>query len=180
MRIYFTGSESSGKSTLCRYISKEYKLDMITEVARKILAEKELNLDSLRSNLDLVNSYQKEIFYRQIFEESKYESFVSDRSIIDAMAYTAQHSSILSELFYSEEFKKSIEELKKDDVYIFYIKPTKATLSQDGVRETLYWDKIIATDSMIKFMLELFNLRYFQINTDSSQERIKLIKSILR
>ncbi len=70
MKVYFIGSHSSGKTTLARYVKDKYRLPMITEVARAILSEKELHLDSLRTNLDVVDDYQSQIFWRQLEEEA--------------------------------------------------------------------------------------------------------------
>ena len=46
MRIYFVGSHATGKTTLCRYVSRRYGLPMISEVARAVLAEMETALDA--------------------------------------------------------------------------------------------------------------------------------------
>jgi len=178
MRIYIAGSHSTGKTSISRILSKEYKLPLLNEVARTVLAEKELNLDVLRTDLDVVDDYQEEVFFRQLKEENKYESFVSDRTF-DNLAYAAQHSRILSKLINSEELKTYVETLKRDDVYLFFIRPSKATLKNDGTRETICWDGVVAIDSMIKFMFEMFDLRYISINSVSMQERIKTIKTII-
>ena len=69
--------------------------------------------------------------------------------------------------------------MKSPDSYIFFVRPSKATLKEDGIRESLSWDGIIAIDAQVKFLCEMFELRYFQINTDSMQERVRLIDSIL-
>jgi nicotinamide riboside kinase len=176
MKVYFIGAHSTGKTTCARYVSEQYNLPMITEVARMILSEKELQLDSLRYNMDLVNSYQKQILYRQLEEESKYESFVSDRSF-DCLAYSAQHSQVLPELIKSDELQKYISDLR--DQFIFFVRPSKATLRADGVRESLNWDGVVEIDAMIKFMLRMWDLPHFQINMDNMQERVKLIDSVL-
>lgn len=178
MKVYMIGAHSSGKTTLARYVSEIYKLPMITEVARQILSEKELHLDSLRSNLDLVDNYQESIFYRQLEEEKKYNSYVSDRSI-DCLAYAAQHSRILSKLLATDELREYLSVLKAPDSILFFVRPCKATLREDGVRESLNWDGVVAIDSMIKFLLQMFDLKHFSINTDNMQERTKLIDSIL-
>lgn len=178
MRIYVTGSHSVGKSTLCRYISNKYNLPFINEVARSVLAEKELNIEELRINLDIVDNYQQEIFYRQIAEEKKHENFVSDRTFCN-LAYTASHSRVLHKLFFTQELKDYVDGLKKKDVVMFFIRPCKDTLKNDGVRESVTWDGIISIDAQIKFMLECFGLNYININTGSMQERIKLIDSVL-
>ena len=66
MRIYFIGSHATGKTTLCRYVSKRYGLPMITEVARGVLAEMETSFDTLRTDVDLVGEYQERVFARQV------------------------------------------------------------------------------------------------------------------
>lgn len=176
MRIYFTGAHSTGKTTLARYTSNQKKLPLLTEVARTILAEKELQIEALRADLGVVNDYQKEVFFRQLAEEKKYKDFVSDRSF-DCLAYAAQHSTVLSEILQTNELKEYINSLRNPDVKIFFVRPSKATLKNDGVRENLFWDGITTIDAMCKFMLEMFNLPYVQINSDSMQERVRLIES---
>jgi nicotinamide riboside kinase len=178
MKVYFVGSHSTGKTTCARYVSGQYKIPMITEVARMILSEKEIHLDSLRYDMNLVNEYQKDIFTRQLQEEAKHKDFVSDRSF-DCLAYTAQHTQILPQLLASPELKTYIASLRAPDSFIFFVRPSKATLRADGVRESLTWDGVVAIDAMIKFMLEMWELRYFQIHIDNMQERIRLIDGVL-
>lgn len=178
MKIYFVGAHSTGKTTCARYVSEKYKIPMITEVARQILSEKELHLDSLRYDLELVDDYQSQVFYRQIEKESEHVNFVSDRSF-DGLAYAAQHSRILPKLIQSSELKTYLKVLKAPDSFIFFVRPTKATMKADGVRESLTWDGVIAIDSMIKLFLEMWELRYFQINIDNMQERVRLIDNVL-
>jgi nicotinamide riboside kinase len=178
MKVYFIGSHAVGKSTLARYVSEQYEIPMITEVARMILSEKELHLDSLRTNLDLVDDYQSQIFFRQLGEEKDKKHFVSDRSF-DCLAYAAQHSRIFSKLARSPELAAYIENLRQPDVFLFFVRPSKATLKADGVRESLTWDGVVAIDAMIKFIIQMYELRHFTIHTDNMQERIQLIDSVI-
>lgn len=179
MRIYLTGSQSSGKSTLARYISKKYNLNQVSEIARTVLAEKELQLDQLRTDLDIVDDFQTEILIRQIKQEADCKgSYVSDRSF-DCLTYTAQHSRVFSTLLKMPELKDYIEILKQPDSIIFFVRPSKDTMKQDGVRENLSWDGIVAIDAMTKMLIEMFELKYFQINTTNMQERVRFVDSIL-
>lgn len=179
MRVYFVGAHSVGKTTLARQVSKKYNLPLITEVARSILSKNETSLNSLRTDINLVNEYQDAVFRRQIEEESKFEdNFVSDRCF-DFLAYAGQHTTILKEIIESDEMKKYIKSLMKKDSFIFFVRPSKVTMKNDGVREDVNWDGIITIDAMIKFVLEMFKIRYYQINFDNMQERLRLIEAVL-
>ncbi len=178
MKVYFVGAHSTGKTTCARYVSEKYKLPMITEVARAVLSEKELHLDSLRYDMNLVDDYQNAIFYRQLMEEEKHKEFVSDRSF-DCLAYAAQHTRILPHLIHGPDIIQYLDKLRQPDSFIFFVRPSKATLKADGVRESINWDGVVAIDAMVKLMLEMWELRYFQINIDNMQERVRLIDSIL-
>jgi nicotinamide riboside kinase len=177
MKIYFIGAHSVGKTTLTRYVNKKYNIPILPEIARLVLAQEELNVDSLRSDILVVNSYQTEIFNRQLLEESKLVDFVADRSLLDCIAYSAQHSIITNELIQRPEFEQYINDLK--DAIIFFVRPSKATLKNDGVREQLNWDAVVSIDAMLKLLLEIYSIKYYQINTDSMQERIRIIDNIL-
>jgi nicotinamide riboside kinase len=179
MRVYLCGSHAVGKSSLARYVSKKYNLPLITECARMVLSERELSVDALRADIDIVDSYQSEVFKRQFLEEQKYKDFVADRSNIDTLAYSSQHSRIASIQFADPILKPYIDSIKAPSSFVFFVRPSKATLSEDGVREKIDWDGIIAIDAMVKLLLEMFEIRYFQINTSSFQERIRIIDSVL-
>ena len=97
-RIYFVGAHSTGKTTMARWVRDRYGLPMIAEVARGVLSEMEAQLDSLRTNVDLVNHYQTEVYLRQISAEMQQEgSFVSDRAFCN-LAYAAHHATILGQV----------------------------------------------------------------------------------
>jgi hypothetical protein len=178
MKVYFVGAHSTGKTTCARYVSEKYKLPMITEVARAVLSEKEWQLDSLRYDMDKVDAYQRQVFVRQMVEETKHSSFVSDRSF-DGLAYAAQHSRILPELMGLPDLPAYIDSLKAPGSFIFYVRPSKVTLKADGVREAINWEGVVSIDAMVKFMLQMWELRYFQIPMENMQERIQLIDNVL-
>jgi len=178
MKVYLAGSHSVGKTTLARYISQKYNLPMITEVARSILSERELNLKTLRTDINVANSFQEAIFFRQLLEEQKHSSFVSDRSI-DCLAYTANHTNILSTIKETEEYKQYVKSLNNKDSIVFFVRPAKETLAQDGVREELTWEGVITIDAMIKCLFEFENIKYIPINTANMQERIMLVDTVL-
>ena len=176
-RIYFVGSHSTGKTTMARWVHEKYNMPMVTEVARTVLAETEAEIEKLRTDVDLVNIFQKKIFNRQIqIERSLKTGFVSDRAF-DNLAYACEHSTVLKELMEQDSFKNYIDWVSKG--IIFFIRPDKSTLSQDGTRETTFWDNIVKIDGMIKLMLEQFGIKYLPINTANMQERVRIVEFIL-
>jgi predicted ATPase len=179
MKVYFIGCHGSGKSTLCRYVSDSYNLPMIPEVARMVLSEMELQVDTLRSDIKTVNAYQSAVFYRQLEEEKKHKTFVSDRSLIDALAYSVQHSTIAPKLMKDSRLQEYVTGLKQKDTIIFFVRPALATLKNDGVRESVSWDGVVSIDAIIKTLLIMFEINVFQLDTENMQERVQIIDSLL-
>ncbi len=173
------GSHSTGKTTLCRYVSEKYKIPMISEVARAVLAQMETSLGALRADISLVNRYQAEIFKRQTEEEYKLEpsnNFVSDRSF-DNLAYAAEHTTIFREVWHSKECQAYLDWVKQG--VVFFVRPHQSLMTQDGVRELGTWEDIIHIDGMVKLLLELAGINYFSICSRSLQERIRFVDAIL-
>jgi len=178
LRIYYVGAHSTGKTTMARYTAQQYGLPIITEVARLLLAEKELSIATLRADIQAVNSYQRGVLEKQISEEAGKEHFVSDRSF-DNLAYAAMHATVLRQMMKDQNLEKYIETLRSKDVAIFFIRPAASIINNDGVREKVEWDELIRIDALVKFMLEMWGLRYFQISTASMQERIRLVDAVI-
>ena len=177
-RIYFIGAHSTGKTTMARYVADKYRIPLLTEVARSLLAERELSMETLRADLGVVDSFQKGIFMRQMEVEKGRDSFVSDRSF-DNLAYAAQHSRVLREVLETREAQAYVDGLRSKDALIFFVRPVRSTMRNDGVREQVEWDGLQQIDGMIKFMLEMWGLRHFQISTGSMQERARFVDAII-
>lgn len=178
MRVYFIGSHSTGKTTLARYVAKKYKLTMLPEVARSVLAEMETTLATLRTDMDTVDEYQQAVWHRQMNVEREAEDdFVSDRAF-DNLAYAAEHSRKAGLFVRQAGFARYVSWLKDADA-IFFIRPHKSLLADDGVRERVEWDSIVRIDGMIKILLELNEIPYMSIESASMQERVRVIDYVL-
>lgn len=178
MRVYFVGAHSTGKTTMARYTAQQHGLPLLTEVARLLLAEKELTISSLRADIQAVNAYQRGVLEKQLSEEAAKQHFVSDRSF-DNLAYAAMHATVLRQMLRDPGMDRYVESLRSKDAVIFFIRPSPAILNNDGTRETVEWDDLVRIDAIVKFMLEMWGLRYFQINTPSMQERIRFVDAVL-
>ncbi len=177
MRVYFVGSHATGKTTLCRYVSRRYGLPMITEVARAVLAELEASLDALRTDMDLVGEYQRRVFDPQVaVEKGQSGGFVSDRAF-DNLAYAAEHTTVLGELLRSDQFQEYMSWVARGTV--FFLRPHPSLLKEDGVRAGVSWDSVLRIDGMVKFMLEQYGVQYLPIESVSMQERVRAIEFTL-
>ncbi len=176
-RIYLVGAHSTGKTTLARWIRDHYGLRLISEVARGVLAEMEAKLGALRADVDLVNRYQSEVFARQIQAEQQMPSgFVSDRAFCN-LAYAAQHSTVLADLAADARLRAYMEHVRSG--LVFFVRPHRELLVQDGVRESPEWDEVVRIDGMVKLMLEMFAIPYVPVASLSMQERVRLLERVL-
>lgn len=178
MRIYFVGAHATGKTTLARYVRDRYGLKLISEVARSILAEMEVSLDRLRSNVDLVNRYQVEVFRRQIEAERDLgDAFVSDRAFCN-LAYTANHGTVMAELFRDPALDEYMRWVA--DGLVFFVRPHPDLIQTDGVRAALRWEDVVLIDGMVKLLLEMYAIPYITVSTLSMQERVRLVDEVVR
>lgn len=176
-RVYLVGAHSTGKTTLARWVRDTFGLPMISEVARGVLAEMEARLDSLRSDIGLVDRYQKEVFLRQLEAEARMEgAFVSDRAFCN-LAYAAHHSTILSQIATDARLASYMESVRSG--LVFFVRPHRELLSQDGVRAGVEWEEVLRIDGMVKLLLEMFAVPYIPLESLSMQERVRAIQRVL-
>jgi nicotinamide riboside kinase len=177
LRVYMVGAHSTGKTTLARWVRDTFGLPMISEVARGVLAEMEAQLDALRSNIEVVNRYQREVFERQITAElAQPGSFVSDRAFCN-LAYAAHHSQVLPELARDERLARYMEFVREG--LVFFVRPHRALVAHDGVRAGVEWEEVVRIDGMVKLMLEWFGIPYIPMESLSMQERVRHIERVL-
>ncbi|MGE0867207.1 MAG: AAA family ATPase [Kofleriaceae bacterium] len=177
MRIYFVGSHATGKTTLCRYVSRRYGLPMISEVARAVLAEMETALDTLRTDMDLVAEYQERVFARQVAVEKLHHGrFVSDRAF-DNLAYVAEHTTNAAAMMNDQRFRDYMRWVSEG--IVFFLRPHQSLLREDGVRAGVSWDSVLRIDGMVKLMLEQHRISYLPIESVSMQERVRAVEFVL-
>ena len=177
VRVYLVGAHATGKTTLARWIRDQFGLPMISEVARGVLAEMEAKLEALRTDLDLVSDYQAQVFERQLeSEELMGGPFVSDRAFCN-LAYAAQHSLISPEVFSDPRLQRYMAGVREG--VVFFLRPHRELLVDDGVRERSDWDEVVRIDGMVKLMLEMFAIPYIPISCLPMQERAHTVSRVL-
>ncbi|MBL8860550.1 MAG: ATP-binding protein [Planctomycetes bacterium] len=177
VRIYLVGAHATGKTTLARWIRDHYGLPMISEVARGVLAEMEAQLDALRSNVDLVDRYQRQVFERQIEAEVRQQgSFVSDRAFCN-LAYAGHHATVLGDIATDPRLSAYLESVRSG--LVFFLRPHRELVVADGVRAGVEWEEVVRIDGMVKLLLELFRIPYIPVASLAMQERVRLVERVL-
>ena len=173
MRIAITGAQSTGKSTLLRYLKNDDDLkgfEFIDELTRKIAA-KGININEEGSNMS-------QIFTVTIHAENIVKDhFISDRCALDGLVYTKwlfdQGKVDKWMLDYAVGVAKEV--IPRYD-YIFYL-PAEIPIEDDGIRSAnvKFRDEIVALFE--KYTKEL-NVKLIELS-GSVKDRAKLFKRVL-
>ena len=184
LRIAFVGGQSTGKSTLARWAKNNYQLPMINEVARQVLGELETNFTTLHSDLNATTAYQQEVFKRQVQVSLAHAGgYVSDRAH-DNLAYAADAADNYSSIVSDPSLGQYLDHL--EDVIIFFVRPHKSLLKDDGVRAPIKWRDVLRIDGIIKYILRSLvvpktgkPLRYFEIASPILLDRVELVRNVV-
>jgi GTPase SAR1 family protein len=170
MKIGFCGTMSVGKTTLVNALKNvpEFK-DYYFATERS----KYLNSLGIPLNNDSTLKGQN-IFLAERCAELMNENLITDRTIIDVIAFTklAKSISYIDGDAFEEYAKRFIREYN----YIFYISPEGIAIEDNGVRETdeLYRNEI---DLNIRQLLAKYQ-PWHHVLTGSTEERVKQVLKI--
>lgn len=163
MRIGLTASHGCGKSSIARNFSNH-----IEEIARWVIAEK-WHPDTLSK--EELDDFELVIMKKQIEAENTMQDFISDRTVIDVLAY----ATTMCRPSMTARLKDMAEMHLKDNPYdlVFYI-PIEFPLEKDGVRfEDDSYQKII--DLQILKYLKRYKIPYITL-TGTLEERLAIIR----
>jgi thymidylate kinase len=174
MKIGFTGTVSVGKTTLVNALKElsEFKDYTFATERSKYLRDLgiPLNTDSTLKG--------QTIFLAERCSELIQENIITDRTVIDVMAFTMCADSI--DPFDKDGFEDYASKFIEEYDWIFYVSPAGVSIEDNNVRATdsNYRDQI---DQMIKYIcsFKLNNIRNFGIISGSTEDRIRQIKSYL-
>ena len=174
MKIGFCGTMSVGKTTLVNALKElpEFKDYQFRTERSKYLMELGIPL-----NTDSTLKGQC-VFLAERASELMQENIITDRTIIDIMAFTRAAKSI--DYNNSEDFIQLASNLLPEYDHIFYISPEGVDMEDNGVRETdLEYRKLI--DFIIKNTITRFQHRFknYTVIGGSTEERISLVKQAL-
>jgi nicotinamide riboside kinase len=170
-KIGICGTVSCGKTTLIKALStlpqfKDYK----------IATERSKYLRDLGIPLNTDSTYKGQIiFTAERASELIHENLLTDRTVIDVMAFSRLSKSM--EYHEMNALEKASAKLIKEYDYIFYISPIGVDIEDNGVRATdpKYRADV---DFTIKNILEVYGVKY-HIISGSTSERIDSMLKIL-
>lgn len=136
MRIGITGAQGVGKTTLAEELARILDLPLIEEQARLVAKEMDiLNLRDLKHDPKKATNFQWNCLKYQLSAEKKHDSFVSDRTTLDNLAYWAKWHScrnqVKDNIMYSQIAFRNIQNYD----LIIYI-PPELFPKNDGFRST--------------------------------------------
>ena len=174
MRIGLTGTISCGKTTLVHALKQ---LDQFKDYETATERSKYLRDLGIPLNTDSTLKGQF-IFLAERCRELLYENVITDRTVIDVMAFAKAAKSI--EYYDAEAFCDAASKLVEEYDYIFYVSPEGVEMEDNGIRETdLQYRETI--DNIIKLVLYRNNHKIKNLVelSGTTEERIAKIKETI-
>ena len=172
MKIGLTGTMSVGKTTLVKALSEVEQFKGYT-----FTTERSAYLHSLGIPLNHETTIEGQtVFLAERVSELMQPNIVTDRTIIDVMAFT--HCANRVSYIDGDAFEEYAKRFLSGYDYIFYVSPKGVDIEDNGVRETdaTYREEI---DRTIKKLLEKHRPIHYTIE-GSTEERIKQILNIVK
>ena len=174
MKIGLCGTMSVGKTTLVNALKElpEFK-DYITRTERS----KELMAQGIPLNTDSTLKGQC-VFLAERSSELMVENIITDRTVIDVMAFANCSTSM--DIYDKEDFETLAAHLVREYDYIFYVSPEGVEIEDNGVRETDANYRVMI-DRSINTLINRYNHRIKNLHTlsGSTEERIELLKQAI-
>lgn len=131
-RIVFTGTHSTGKTTVLKKL-EENGYNVITEVVRQLQSK------GVKINKDGDEKGQTKIFntYKDLLSEVVMEGYISDRCLLDVLAYSVYlaKNGKVSEEFVNKQKKKFAKFVKENPDISYCYFPIEFDLVEDGIRD---------------------------------------------
>jgi nicotinamide riboside kinase len=174
MKIGLCGTISVGKTTLVNALKE------LPEFAGyEFKTERSKYLRDLGIPLNTDSTLKGQIvFMAERSSELMFENMITDRTVIDVMAFTRLAKSI--PYFIADDFNDAVSHLLREYDYIFYVSPEGVELEDNGVRvvDADYRNQV---DKEIQQLITRHKnkLKNYAELSGSTEERIQKIKQVI-
>ena len=174
MKIGFCGTMSVGKTTLVNALKElpEFKNYTFRTERSKYLMKLGIPLDTDSTIKGQI------IFLAERASELMCENIITDRTVIDVVAFTKAAKSI--DYHEMEDFQTLAARLMSEYDHIFYVSPEGVDIEDNGVRETdVEYRELI--DFIIQNIIKRYKYKFknYTVISGSTEERIAQVKSAL-
>ena len=174
MKIGFCGTMSVGKTTLVNALQE---LPEFTNYQFRTERSKYLMELGIPLNTDSTIKGQI-VFLAERASELMCENIITDRTVIDVIAFTKAAKSI--DYHEAEDFIHLATRMLPEYDYLFYVSPEGVEIEDNGVRETdIEYRNLI--DFIIQSIIKRYKYRFkkYTVISGSTEERIAQVKSAL-
>ena len=174
MKIGFCGTVSVGKTTLVNALKELPEFADYNFATERSKYLRDLGIP-LNTDSTLKGQF---IFLAERASELFQENIITDRTIVDVMAFTRLAKSI--PYFMGDEFFKASSYMISEYDYIFYVSPEGVEIEDNGVR-TIDANYRKEVDKEIQRLLTLYKTKipkYYELS-GTTEERIQKIKQVM-
>ena len=174
MKIGLCGTISVGKTTLVNALKE------LPEFAGyEFKTERSKYLRDLGIPLNTDSTLKGQIvFMAERSSELMFENMITDRTVIDVMAFTRLAKSI--PYFIADDFNDAVSHLLREYDYVFYVSPKGVELEDNGVRVVDADYRSQVDKEIIQLITRHKNkLKNYAELSGSTEERIQKIKQVI-
>lgn len=174
LRVALCGVSGSGKTTLMKKIAERYGLEVCPVGSRQVAAAMGFENPYDTDKAGLREEFQRRLFIEKWRWESDHDTFVSDRTHFDNLAYSMLHCPAAVTEAHFDAFKAAMGRY----THVFYL--PRAAFQRLGddphrVQSTTYHE---AHDLLLEGLLQRYDVRYWS-SLCAPEERAETVFNII-
>jgi adenylate kinase family enzyme len=173
-KIGICGAHGTGKTTLAKAVHELFGTPIITNLMRSFWAANGV-ADFEKLPKDIRTIFQKESLLKQIESEESYTTgFITDRTVLDQIAYTKLSSNMIGVEF--EIYEQLCKERLKTYTHLLYL-PIEFESEQEFLRADIS-TRVECADIMKSYLDKWMPDQYIIVSGEF-EERVKQVKTLL-